>query len=228
MRIPVLFRRPRRCSIKKVLLLVSIVGVTTVVVSQIVLAYRSFESGLGTGIARTAIAYHIIVIAVMIVLGVRLGYEVERIIRQEKFLFSCTKRGRWAEKIMRLWGYDVDVKGSNELDVQPIPEVDPDPAPDPVEVPATWNVPTRRGRKPTFTLDQWMPVAVQWENRDTVRDGFTLSELICEHLGTHKDGSPIISEQTYYSTWRTRAIEEMNRRAELKQACRRRNDQQKN
>ncbi len=218
MRIPVLFRRPRHCTVKKVLLLVSVVGVTAIVISQIVLAYRNFESGLGTGIARTAIAYHIIVIGVMIVLGLRLGYEVERMISQEKFLFTCTKRGRWAEWIMKLWGYDVNVEGGGESDAQPAPEADPVPAPDPVEVPATWNVPTRRGRKPTFTLDQWMPVAVQWENRDTIRDGFTLSELICEHLGTNRDGSPIVSNQTYYSTWRTRAIEEMNRRAALKQA----------
>ena len=216
MRIPVLFRRPRRCSIKKVSLLVSVVGVATVVISQIMWAYRNFESGLGTGIARTAIAYHMIVIGVMIVLGLRLGYEVERMISQEKFLFDCTKRGKWAERIMKLWGHDANVKGSNQFDGQPLTEEAP--SSDPVEVPATWDIPTRRGRKPTFTLDRWMPVAVQWENRDTIRDGFTLAELICEHLGTNEDGSPIVSEQTYYSTWRPRAIEEMKRRAALKQA----------
>jgi len=37
---------------------------------------------------------------------------------------------------------------------------------------------------------------------------FTLGELISEHLGTNSDGSPVVSEQTYYSTWRERALQE--------------------
>jgi hypothetical protein len=78
------------------------------------------------------------------------------------------------------------------------------------------DLPTRRGRKPTFPLERWIPIALKWENRDPIRDAFTLGELIAEHLGTNSDGSPIVSEQTYYSVWRQRAINEIRQRAKSK------------
>jgi hypothetical protein len=78
----------------------------------------------------------------------------------------------------------------------------------------------RLGRKPNFPLERWLPIAQKWENRDPLVDAFTLGELISEHLGTHPDGSPIMTEQSYYSTWRDLAIEELEKREAQKKARR--------
>ncbi len=56
-------------------------------------------------------------------------------------------------------------------------------------------------RRPTFTLEDWMPVVEKWENRDRMHDSFTLAELIAEHLGTYPDGTPVVAIQSYYA-WR--------------------------
>ena len=110
---------------------------------------------------------------------------------------------------MKLWGYEVceETKITDKVKIE-IP-IDP-PMMEPLNL---MNIPTtpRRGRKPTFTVDRWVPIAMKWENRDPIRDSFTLGELISEHLGRNGDGSPIISEQTYYSVWKDRALEEIQR-----------------
>jgi hypothetical protein len=58
----------------------------------------------------------------------------------------------------------------------------------------------------------------QVETRDPIRDAFTLGELISQFLGTNEDGSPIMSEQSYYKTWRPRALAELERRVQAKKA----------
>ncbi len=52
-----------------------------------------------------------------------------------------------------------------------------------------------------------------------MRDAFTLPELISEFLGTNEDGSPVMSEQSYYKTWRPRALAELERRAKVKKGA---------
>jgi hypothetical protein len=210
--------RPRKYSlIKKVILLFFLLGVGAIVVLQTVWAYHKFESGLGTEVAETAIAYHVVLLLVMIAVGIWLGRWVDRMIRQKRSVFRSPPKGSWAELIMNLWGYELRINDGPTSEIEPISDnsisleksIEPCILLDP---------PSRRGRKPTFTLDRWLPIAAQWENRDPIRDGFTLGELIAEHLGTNPDGSPIVSEQAYYSTWRARAIEELRRRAETKKS----------
>ena len=115
---------------------------------------------------------------------------------------------------MNLWGYELKSKEVTTLGIDSIPK----PGPSMIEPFVLLDLPTRRGRKPTFTLERWVPIALKWENRDPMRDAFTLGELISEHLGTNSDGSPIVSEQTYYSVWRKRAIDEIRRRAKSKES----------
>ena len=103
-----------------------------------------------------------------------------------------------------------------EVEFNIIPEINLFPTFD--EVLGMINRPKRRGRKPTFPLEAWLPIAAKWENRDPIRDAFTLEDLIRESLGENSDGSPIVSAQAYYSTWRERAIEELKRQAKAKQA----------
>lgn len=112
---------------------------------------------------------------------------------------------------MNLWGYELKEKDALQT---------PTPEPQMIESFDLFNMPARRGRKPTFPLERWIPIAMKWENRDPIRDAFTLGELIAEHLGTNSDGSPIVSEQTYYSVWRQRAMDEIRRRAKAKKSAR--------
>jgi hypothetical protein len=142
----------------------------------------------------------------MVLPGLGLGYGVEWLILQRKFIFRDPQPDSLAEWVVLLWGIALppleenSKAGSSEKPASPVEY-------------QYLNLPTRRGRKPTFTLERWLPIAAKWENRDHMRDAFTLAELIADHLGTNPDGSPIVSEQTYYSLWRARAIEEIKRRS---------------
>lgn len=175
-------------------------------------SYHSFESGMGTKMAQVAIAYHIVLLLGMVAVGIGLGRWIDRMVSARKFIFRSAQKGSWTEALMNLWGHELKV----EEDALPALEHAPQPEPAIIEPLSLFDMPARRGRKPAFTLDRWLPIAAKWENRDTTRDAFTLGELIAEHLGTNADGSPIVSEQAYYSTWRPRAIEELRRRGNAK------------
>jgi hypothetical protein len=149
----------------------------------------------------------------LVAAGIGLGHWIDQLIRLRKSIFMNPQRGSWTEAFMNLWGYELKEKDS--LQTQTLA-----PEPQMIEPFDLFNVPARRGRKPTFPLERWLPIAMQWENRDTIRDAFTLGELIAEHLGTNSDGSPIVSEQTYYSIWRQRAMDEIRRRAKAKKSAR--------
>ena len=199
-------------SLKKILLLFFLFAASLVVVLDIAWSYHIFESGLGSSLAQAAIAYHIILLLGLVVLGVWLGHWIDRMIRQKRSIFHAAGKGSWAAAFMNLWGYALKNEEGTKSDI------DPESNPALVEPFVLLDLPSRRGRKPTFPLERWLPIAVQWENRDPIRDAFTLAELISDHLGTNADGSPIVSEQTYYSTWRPRAIAEIRRRAKSKKS----------
>lgn len=164
--------------------------------------YENYKKGLGDSLAHVAMAYHAILLSGMVLLGLGLGMGVEWLILQRKFIFRDPQPDGLAEWIILLWG----------MEVPPLNK-EPEALPESEMIELHYlNRPTRRGRKPTFTLERWLPIAAKWENRDPMRDAFTLAELIAEHLGTNPDGSPIVSEQTYYSLWRARAIAELKRR----------------
>lgn len=195
---------------KKTTLLVVFVSTVVAVVLHMIWSYQNFESELGTRIARIAIAYHFLLLLGMMVLGVWLGHWIDQMIRERKSIFRDPKKGDLAEIFINLWGYELKIEEENSS--LPIPD------PTLLEPFILLDLPTRRGRKPTFPLERWIPIALKWENRDPIRDAFTLGELITEHLGTNPDGSPIVSEQTYYSVWRQRAIDEIRRRAKSRKS----------
>jgi len=189
-------------SIKIILLLVFHGSMLLIVFLDLRWFYRTFEANLDHPLAQAAIAYHILLLTGLALTGICLGHWVDRMIREKNSIFQCVEEGSWAEIILNLWGYALEEEGHKQ-------EIPTDPL-------VLLDLPTRRGRKPVFTLDRWLPIAAQWENRDPIRDGFTLADLIADHLGTNADGSPIVSEQTYYNTWRPRAIAELRRRAQSK------------
>jgi hypothetical protein len=207
--------RSRKCGlIRKVLLYLSLIGAGMVVFVPVVWAYRKIQLGIGTEVAHVTLALQAFFILVLTTVGLGVAYLVDWSIRRRKFIFNAPQEGSRVESLLRLWGYEL--KCREEAENEALPGFD---LPSTMEgIHKLSNRPKRRGRKPVFPLERWLPIAVQWENRDPIRDAFTLGDLISEHLGESMDGSPIVSEQTYYSTWRDRAIEELQRRAEAKQA----------
>lgn len=208
-----LFKNSKKGTRKKIILLVLLMSIGVGILLHTIWSFRKFESGLGTQVAEVVIGYHIIILLGMVILGMGLGLGLDRIIRDRRFIFRSPNKGSWAEAIMNLWGYSLKADESTPAQNASLN------IPEPPMLPmfTILNLPARRGRKPTFPLERWIPIALKWENRDPIRDAFTLGELIAEHLGTNPDGSPIVSEQTYYSVWRQRAIHEIRKRAEFRQ-----------
>ncbi len=192
-----------------VLLKIALIGILL----HLTWSYDNLETGLGTAMAQVAIMYHVVLLMILVTVGVGLGLWIDQLIRLKKSIFHHPQKGSWTEAFMNLWGYELKEKEVVQIQTTP-------PEPQMIEPFDLFNMPARRGRKPTFPLERWLPIAMKWENRDPMRDVFTLGELIAEHLGTNSDGSPIVSEQTYYSVWRQRAIDEIRRRAKAKKSAR--------
>ena len=208
-----LIRAKKYGSPKKMILLALLKIALVGIFLQITWSYHSLETGLGTAVAQVAIMYHVVLLMILVVAGIGLGHWIDQMIRLKRSIFHDPPKGSWTEAFMNLWGYEL-----KEKDVLQTHTLAPEPQMiDPFDL---FNMPARRGRKPTFPLERWLPIAMKWENRDPIRDAFTLGELIAEHLGTNSDGSPIVSEQTYYSVWRQRAIDEIRRRAKAKKSAR--------
>jgi hypothetical protein len=214
MKISTLFRAKKYGSLNKIILLALLKIAIVMVFLEVAWSYHTFESELGTRLAQAAIAYHIVLLLGMGTVGIGLGYWVDRMICQRISIFRSPQKGSWTEAFMNLWGHELKIKEEMAPGIDTIST----PEPSMIEPFVLLDLPTRRGRKPTFTLERWVPIALKWENRDPMRDAFTLGELISEHLGTNSDGSPIVSEQTYYSVWRKRAIDEIRRRAKSRKS----------
>ena len=208
-----IFRSRKYGPIQKIILLLALVGTGVLVFWQVTWVYQNIQSDMGSKMAETSLADHIVILLALTAVGFALGYQVDWSIRHQTSIFHSLHEGSWAEMLIHLWGYDLKFGAEStiqaDLEAQLIPKLDSFELID---------RPRRRGRKPTFPLERWLPIAVQWENRDPIRDAFTLGELISEHLGTNSDGSPVVSEQTYYSTWRERALQELQRRAQSRKS----------
>ena len=210
-----IFRSKRYGSTKKVVLALSLTDAAVIVTLPVAWAYEKINLGIGVEAAQVTIAFQVFFLLVLTAVGMGLGYLIDWAIRRRKSVFRLPHEGSCAEALVRLWGYEMTCQEEDEYTM--IPEINLLPTFD--EVLDMINRPKRRGRKPTFPLEAWLPIAAKWENRDPMRDAFTLEDLIRESLGENSDGSPVVSAQSYYSTWRERALEELKRQAEAKQAA---------
>lgn len=201
--------------IKKASLAICLIGVSLVVTLPVSWAYQKIQMSLGMEAAQVTMAFHVSELLVMTTVGFGIGFLIDWAIRRRKFIFQNPKEGTCVETLVRLWGYELVCKEEVEYNI--IPEINLFPTAD--EVRKMVSRPKRRGRKPTFPLESWLPIAAKWENRDPIRDAFTLEDLIRDSLGQNPDGSPIVSAQSYYSTWRERALKELQKRAKAKQAA---------
>ncbi|MBC8334593.1 MAG: hypothetical protein ISR59_03830 [Anaerolineales bacterium] len=171
----------------------------------------NLQISLGETLSQTALAYQIVLLFFLIVAGFITACCIDAAIRNRVVFFSAPQPGHWRERILYWWGYELVAQD----DTQSLEKLD-SLTDDIILIEDKPLRPRRRGRKPAFPLERWLPIAAQWESRDSIRDAFTLAELIAEHLGINADGSPVVSEQAYYTTWRDRALEELERRAKKK------------
>ena len=201
---------------KKLILALFVIVAGVVVTLSMNWVYQKIQLGLGAEVAQVTIAFYVPILMVMIAAGVGLGILGDWVIRQRKFIFHDPAEGSFVAALIRWLGYEmVDLE---EVEPQPIPDIRQLPIveDDAEEV----HRPKRRGRKPVFPLEAWLPIAAKWENRDPICDAFTLEDLIRDSLGKNSDGSPIVSAQSYYSTWRGRAMKELARREKAKKVAR--------
>lgn len=205
-----LFRSRKHGLIQKALLVALLVVAVMVVSASINWTYLKMKSGVGEEAAQVAVALQVIIVLILAATSLGFTYLMDWAIRRQRFIFRTPIKGGCVKAILRIWGYQIrcqeqpGIQTAAVLDLSTAPEL-------------MLDKPKRRGRKPTFPLDRWLPIAAKWENRDPIRDAFTLGELIAQHLGTNPDGTPIVSEQTYYTTWRSRAIKELQRRTAARQ-----------
>jgi hypothetical protein len=76
--------------------------------------------------------------------------------------------------------------------------------------------PKRRGRPPTHSLDRWTRVVLAWENRDPYRNPITLTEFLSQEFGTYADGTPCMSDNSFYEN-RKKVFDELRKNATLNQ-----------
>jgi len=180
--------------------------------------YKKTQVGFGMEVAQIGMAVGVVVMLLFITFGFKIASKVDRAISEQRSIFSKKNRGKLARFLMRVWRYNTDVpEEAEESEGEANFELD-DLGLTYTEAMDLVNQTRKRGRRPDFTLERWLPITIKWETRDTMRDAFTLAELISEFLGTNEDGSPVMSEQSYYKTWRPRALAELERRAKVKKA----------
>lgn len=176
---------------------------STGVLLSVAWIYRRVQNSLGFAIAEVVVAFLIILIFLLILLGFGAGLGADRMVRKPRIQTLRICRSMKRCRFMRsLWGY-----------VEPRSETDQIPSQgkhDEVEMKTLLNRPPRRGRPPTHSIDRWTKVVLAWENRDPLHNPMTLAEFLSEEFGTYADGSPRMSENSYYD-WRKKVFELVRR-----------------
>lgn len=162
--------------------------------------YHRVHSRLGLEIAEVVVAFLMVLIVILILFGFWAGFRADRILHRRKIQALWIYRSLKRSRMMRsLWQY---MEPNGELEGTKLPRLES------ISIPEH---PPRRGRRPTHSLDRWIRVVQAWENRDLSRNIMTLSEYLAEQFGTYADGSPMMSENSYYE-WRKKVIKELRRR----------------
>ena len=176
----------------------------TIIVYSVNWIYHQIYNQLGIEIAEVVVAFLMVLVFILILFGFGAGLGADQIVRRRKVqaLWICCFLKRY--KVMRsLWRY---IKPNRETESARLIAVEtisiPEHAP-------------RRGRRPTHSLDRWVGVVQAWENRDTQRNTMTLSEYLAEQFGTYADGSPQMSENSYYE-WRKKVLMELRKQESRK------------
>lgn len=158
------------------------------------------QNRLGLEIAEVVVAIQMVLIMILVLFGFWAGFRVDRILRLQKIQRLWMYRLMKHCKVMRsLWHY-IQSKRVSEDTRQPAPES--------ISVPE--HAP-RRGRRPTHSLKRWIQVVKAWEDRDPRENTMTLSEYLGEQFGIYADGSPKMSQNSYYA-WKKKVLRELQMR----------------
>lgn len=180
-------------------LLVVLLTNGTIIFYSVNWMYHRIRAHLGPEIAEVVVAFLMVLIVILMLFGFGAGVGADQILRHRKiqtlWIYRSLKRYR---VIRSLWRY-IQPNGPMENSRQPMIET--------ISVP---ECPPRRGRRPTYSLDRWVRVVQAWENRDMQRNPMTLSEYLAEQFGTYADGSPQMSENSYYE-WRKKVFMELRK-----------------
>ena len=190
-----------------------VLSLTLVVVSlieylSITWVYQKTRLALGVDLAQISVSFMTIIVLGMVLLGMRLAHFIENAIGRQRFIFRAPRPGSWVEALIRVWGFElIDKRQESHVTSKADSTLKPD------EVSTILNKPRRGGRRPTYSIDRWRRIVLKWENRDTLRDAMTLADLLAEEFGTHPDGSPRMTEQTYYC-WRDKVLDDLRNKVE--------------
>ena len=178
------------------------------VFSSVVWIYHRVQQSLGHAVAEVVVAFLVILILGLIVAGFGAGFGAKRVLRQRNAQALRIYRSlKWCKIFQAFWGClgpQVETETKTNSHEQCIPEIT-----------VLLDRPPRRGRTPMHTIDRWMKVVAAWENRDPLYNTMTLQEFLGEQFGTYADGSPCMSESSYYE-WRKKVFEEWRKREDTK------------
>jgi len=191
--------------------------------------YEKLYRVAGVEIAQVVSAIGFALVLFLVSVGFRLGHRIDRMIQQDRLPLHTVASTRWLNFIIQMWKYERKYLDGKEAEPEAIrQEVSPDeilsesiPTIEEIKEyilseesensPSSKPKKRRRGRPPAFPVHRWIPVALKWESSDPLWDEYSLGDVISEYLGTHPDGSPILTEQAYRKTWRDLALEEAKR-----------------
>jgi len=204
-----IFRGGKYTRVEKTVLYLILVGVALIVFFPIAWVYQKIKFDVGVNVADIALTFAMVICLGLVMTGMCLGYFIDSAIRKRRFIFLDPPPGGWVDTLIRIWGFE-PIDGERV-----IPPSAPAQTLEADKVLAILNKPRRRGRKPTFTIDRWRRVVLKWEYRDTLRDSMSLADRLSEEFGSNVDGSPTMTEQSYYY-WRDKVFTEIKNETEAK------------
>ena len=175
---------------------------------SIIWVFHRIQTRFGDELAEVAAALMSILILALITVGMRAGWSLDRFIRHRRI-------DLWRiHQSIRPTGYFLSLLGYEE--VQPQLSLPESETLNVTQLLVSMDKPKRRGRPPTHSFDRWTRVVLAWENRDPYRNPMNLTEFLSQEFGTYADGTPCMSENSFYEN-RKKVFEELRKNAALQQ-----------
>ena len=175
---------------------------------SIVWVFHRIQTRFGDELAEVAAALMSILILALITVGMRAGWSLDRFIRHRRIdLWRIHQSIRPTGCFLSLLGYE---------EVQPQLSLPESETLNVTQLLVSMDKPKRRGRPPTHSFDRWTRVVLAWENRDPYRNPMNLTEFLSQEFGTYADGTPCMSENSFYEN-RKKVFEELRKNAALQQ-----------
>lgn len=174
-----------------------------IIYSAVAWIYEQIRISIGLEFAKVTVSFVVILIFILISEGFGFGFRVYRAIKNQDD--NTVWIAQWIREL-RICKYlfpDFPVNNelvNNEQNSQH-------------QVPSTQDIitrPRRSGRIPMFSIEEWTEAVLDWDNRDTWRKPMKLSEFLAIKFGRNADGSPIVSDNTFYE-WRKRVLKELHK-----------------